>query len=496
MKKLAIQIFLALVAAVAARGDTALTIPALYNCLTDFGTVVGIPSPPTVLSTFTLNGVSGPGSIQSQVPSYWDEFIPPNSGEEKLYNYVYSIDLSGMSPATNHCIRLLIHFGTPVACSGPGVQGNPSQIQSATLGPFGDIIFVFNSGCLQPGQSAISFSMISAPGFKTNVVTVIDDYYDPASGLTNEVKINVPAIVPDVPPDPPPWEIAYYYSRVNPVLFQGHVDVGTNQLGGTLIPTNGNYDLLLQLLEFPTNGPVVSQVVTQRVPIINGLFNVPLPGDLTAYQSGGTHYVSFGIRPVGGSGSFTQLNPPLPISPTPQALYAFSAGTVADISPDQAVTGLNGITGNTFIQAGPGIQIFADGSAKTITISQAGLPSDRNIKTDFSVIQPEEVLTKLLALPIEQWRFTNEVATVRHLGPTAQDFKAAFGLGNSDKTIGAVDESGVALAAIQGLNQRIEELKGELTRRDTENAELLQRLEKLEQMFNSKQTGNQDRPSR
>jgi len=45
---------------------------------------------------------------------------------------------------------------------------------------------------------------------------------------------------------------------------------------------------------------------------------------------------------------------------------------------------------------------------------------------------------------------------VRHLGPTAQDFHAAFGLGESERTIATVDADGVALAAIQGLNQKLE----------------------------------------
>jgi cell division protein FtsB len=60
----------------------------------------------------------------------------------------------------------------------------------------------------------------------------------------------------------------------------------------------------------------------------------------------------------------------------------------------------------------------------------------------------------------------------------AQDFHAAFGLnGADDKHIATVDEEGVALAAIQGLNQKLTE---ELKRRDAENAELKARLEKLE----------------
>jgi len=44
---------------------------------------------------------------------------------------------------------------------------------------------------------------------------------------------------------------------------------------------------------------------------------------------------------------------------------------------------------------------------------------------------------------------------VRHLGPVAQDFRAAFGLGRNDTTITTVDADGVALAAIQGLNQKL-----------------------------------------
>ena len=63
------------------------------------------------------------------------------------------------------------------------------------------------------------------------------------------------------------------------------------------------------------------------------------------------------------------------------------------------------------------------------------------------------------------------------MGPMAQDFYAAFGLGSGDTTITSLDPDGVALAAIQGLNQKLTE---ELKRRDRENAELKTRLEKLE----------------
>ena len=56
----------------------------------------------------------------------------------------------------------------------------------------------------------------------------------------------------------------------------------------------------------------------------------------------------------------------------------------------------------------------------------------------------------------QSWNF-KDLHDGRHMGPMAQDFYAAFGLGNSDRTITSVDPDGVELAAIQGLNQKLEE---------------------------------------
>jgi len=67
---------------------------------------------------------------------------------------------------------------------------------------------------------------------------------------------------------------------------------------------------------------------------------------------------------------------------------------------------------------------------------------------------------------------------VREVG--AQDFKAAFGAGENDTTITTIDADGVALAAIQGLNQKLEE---RLKEKDTRIAELEKRLEKLERLL-------------
>ena len=82
--------------------------------------------------------------------------------------------------------------------------------------------------------------------------------------------------------------------------------------------------------------------------------------------------------------------------------------------------------------------------------------SDRNKKENFSPIDPQEILDKVTALPLTSWNYKADPGN-RHVGPMAQDFHAAFQLGDDDKYIATVDADGVALAAIQGLNQKLEE---------------------------------------
>ncbi|MCZ7640496.1 MAG: tail fiber domain-containing protein [Verrucomicrobia bacterium] len=82
--------------------------------------------------------------------------------------------------------------------------------------------------------------------------------------------------------------------------------------------------------------------------------------------------------------------------------------------------------------------------------------SDRNLKENFEPVNPREVLDKVAALPISTWNYREDPGA-RHLGPVAQDFHAAFGVGSDDRHIATVDAEGVALAAIQGLNRKLEE---------------------------------------
>jgi hypothetical protein len=118
--------------------------------------------------------------------------------------------------------------------------------------------------------------------------------------------------------------------------------------------------------------------------------------------------------------------------------------------------------------------------------------SDRAAKQDFTPVDPQAVLAKVAALPITQWSF-REFPGARHLGPMAQDFHAAFGVGLDDKHIATVDADGVALAAIQGLNEKLEgrsqKAEGSIQKLQVENAALKQRLEKLERLMNRENGG-------
>ena len=108
--------------------------------------------------------------------------------------------------------------------------------------------------------------------------------------------------------------------------------------------------------------------------------------------------------------------------------------------------------------------------------------SDRNAKENFETVNVRDALAKVVSLPITSWNFKQDPA-IRHIGPMAQDFRAAFNLGGDDKHIATVDAEGVALAAIQGLNQKLDEKDAEIQALKAKNAGLEKRLERLETLF-------------
>ena len=106
------------------------------------------------------------------------------------------------------------------------------------------------------------------------------------------------------------------------------------------------------------------------------------------------------------------------------------------------------------------------------------LTCDRNAKTNPTSVDARQILEKLAHLPIQNWNYRTDPASVRHIGPTSQDFQATFGLNGDDNVhISAVDAQGIALAAIKGLNEKLQAENNQLR---TNLASLEVRLTALE----------------
>ena len=97
-----------------------------------------------------------------------------------------------------------------------------------------------------------------------------------------------------------------------------------------------------------------------------------------------------------------------------------------------------------------GVQVPAGGGAWSSV-------SDRNLKENFASVDGRDVLRRLANIPITAWNYKSQDDSVRHMGPVAQDFSAAFGLGEDDVSISTVDADGVALAGLQGAYQLLQE---------------------------------------
>jgi hypothetical protein len=106
--------------------------------------------------------------------------------------------------------------------------------------------------------------------------------------------------------------------------------------------------------------------------------------------------------------------------------------------------------------------------------------SDRNAKENVEPVNARAVLDKVAALPVSTWNYKSQSSEVRHIGPMAQDFKAAFGVGETETGITSVDADGVALAAIKGLNQKLE---AELKNKEAQIKSLEHRLQRLEKIL-------------
>jgi hypothetical protein len=122
---------------------------------------------------------------------------------------------------------------------------------------------------------------------------------------------------------------------------------------------------------------------------------------------------------------------------------------------------------NQFLVRSVGGVVFYSNTAQTVGVRLApgsgtwSSLSDRTMKTAIVPLDDAGILAKVAALPVSEWSYISERG-VRHIGPMAQDFYAAFGVGEDDRHITTIDEDGVALAAVKALHQENASLRGDV----------------------------------
>jgi hypothetical protein len=120
--------------------------------------------------------------------------------------------------------------------------------------------------------------------------------------------------------------------------------------------------------------------------------------------------------------------------------------------------------------------------------------SDRDAKTAILPVDARQVLEILMDVPVSTWQYAGQPGSVQHIGPMAQDFYAAFALGQDERYISSVDADGVALAAIQGLYQIVQEKESQIAALQAQNADQEKRLNALETRLSNLENHN-DRPA-
>jgi hypothetical protein len=250
------------------------------------------------------------------------------------------------------------------------------------------------------------------------------------------------------------------------------------------------------------NGAVGATVLGGAENFDFGLLPNAVNNDFGTVSGGGANTANGGFDTIaGGQGNTTNGGPPDSATGTGGATVGGGQGNAA-LATNATVPGgfLNTASGATSFAAGnladakdEGSFVWSDRSASTFSsigpntfnvraaggvliasaVNGSGQPavgvalkhgsgswqslSDRNSKANFEAVNERELLRQLSAIPVQTWNYKAQDPSIRHIGPTAQDFKAAFKVGEDDTHITAIDSEGVALAAIQGLYTMVRE---------------------------------------
>jgi len=143
-----------------------------------------------------------------------------------------------------------------------------------------------------------------------------------------------------------------------------------------------------------------------------------------------------------------------------------ASGTFVWGDNDAADTLVSGIANRVVFRAANGYRLYTADNLSSGVLLNSGdgawsSVSDSTKKRNRRNVDTKAILDKVSAMPIQRWSYKSQDPSIEHIGPMAQDFYAAFGLGDNNTTISTIDPDGVALAAIQELAKQVHELKNE-----------------------------------
>jgi hypothetical protein len=186
-------------------------------------------------------------------------------------------------------------------------------------------------------------------------------------------------------------------------------------------------------------------------------------------NAGGTGSVALGYRVTADADYTTALGFRASVNGHQGAFVRGDASTtdslLATVNNEFAVRAAGGFRFRTNATLTTGCNLPAGSGAFSCS-------SSRTLKENFVDVDGEELLSRIRGVPVTRWSYVDEPGGVRHLGPFAEDFRAAFGLGSDERSIGLLDIAGVNFAAVKALEARTAELRAAAAEVEHLNAEL------------------------
>jgi hypothetical protein len=168
-------------------------------------------------------------------------------------------------------------------------------------------------------------------------------------------------------------------------------------------------------------------------------------------------------------------------------------GATAKLVAGEATVQLGSVTNHDLeFLVSDSVVMQLDGNGNLTVAGAVYESSDLNAKENLRDIDGRDVLARLAGVPVTTWNYKADDDALRHMGPMAQDFYAAFGLGSDETHIAPLDANGVALVAAQELHRIVQDQDDQIAELKQENADLEARLRALETLVDELLQAQQD----